>query len=163
MTLSSRPSWVKSQQTPQRSLEDSPYHLRTICEWNTTSSPTQSCGTWDSIREAESRPDQGHKSLPVSASNGSPRCRSVDRLVCAGESVDYRSLQHLGQALFQAFIFWQEGGPNSRYLCTFPVRGELACREGSDHWNSEERSSLPGLLIEANKITRGTSFNQRQL
>ena len=55
------------------------------------------------------------------------------RLVCVGESVDYRSLQLLGQALFQAFIFWQEGGPNSRYLCTFPVRGELACREGSDN------------------------------
>ncbi|KRY69575.1 hypothetical protein T4D_11724, partial [Trichinella pseudospiralis] len=25
------------------------------------------------------------------------------------------------------------GGPNTRYLCTFPVRGELACRECSDH------------------------------
>jgi hypothetical protein len=48
------------------------------------------------------------------------------RLVCAGESVDYRNLQLLGQAQFQAFIFCQEAGPNARYLCTFPDRGELA-------------------------------------
>jgi hypothetical protein len=39
----------------------------------------------------------------------------------------------LGQDLFQAFIFSQEAGLNSRYLCTFPARGELACREYSDH------------------------------
>ena len=39
----------------------------------------------------------------------------------------------LGQALFQAFIFSQEAGLNTRYLCTFPARGELACREYSDH------------------------------
>jgi len=41
--------------------------------------------------------------------------------------------QLLGQALFQAFIFCQEAGPNTRYLCTFPARGELACREYFDH------------------------------
>ena len=39
----------------------------------------------------------------------------------------------LGQALFRAFIFSQEAGLNARYLCTFPARGELACREYSDH------------------------------
>ena len=39
----------------------------------------------------------------------------------------------LGQALFRALIFSQEGGQNTRYLCTFPARGELACRECSDH------------------------------
>jgi hypothetical protein len=39
----------------------------------------------------------------------------------------------LGQALFQAFFFSQEGGLNARYLCTFPARGELTCREYSDH------------------------------
>ena len=69
----------------------------------------------------------------------------------------------VGQVLIWAFIFGQEGGPNARYLCTFPVRGELACRECSDHWNSEERASFAGLLIEANRITRGTISNQRQL
>jgi hypothetical protein len=41
--------------------------------------------------------------------------------------------QILGQALFQAFIFGQEAGLNARYLCTFPVRKELSCREYSDH------------------------------
>jgi hypothetical protein len=39
----------------------------------------------------------------------------------------------LGQALFQAFIFSQEAGLNSRYLCTFTAGGELACIENSDH------------------------------
>jgi hypothetical protein len=39
----------------------------------------------------------------------------------------------LEQALFQAFIFGQEAGLKARYLCTFPARGELACREYSDH------------------------------
>jgi hypothetical protein len=41
--------------------------------------------------------------------------------------------QLLGQALFQVFIFSHKAGPNARYLCTFPARGELACREYSDH------------------------------
>jgi hypothetical protein len=40
---------------------------------------------------------------------------------------------NLGQALFLAFIFSQEAGLNARPLCTFPARGELACREYSDH------------------------------
>jgi hypothetical protein len=39
----------------------------------------------------------------------------------------------LGQALFQVFIFSKEAGLNARYLCTFPARGELACREYSGH------------------------------
>jgi hypothetical protein len=55
------------------------------------------------------------------------------------------------------------GGPNTRYLCTFPVRGELASRDCSDHWNSEEGASLPGLLIEGNRITRGKISKKRQL
>ena len=55
------------------------------------------------------------------------------------------------------------GGPNARYLCTFPVRGELASRESSEHWNSEERVCLPGLLIDGNRITRRTISKQSQL
>jgi hypothetical protein len=39
----------------------------------------------------------------------------------------------LGQALFQAFIFSQEAGLNTRYLCIFPAREDLACRDYSDH------------------------------
>jgi hypothetical protein len=39
----------------------------------------------------------------------------------------------LAQALFRAFTFSQEAGLNARYLCTFPARGELACRENSEH------------------------------
>jgi hypothetical protein len=39
----------------------------------------------------------------------------------------------LGQALFPAFIFSQEAGLNFKTLCTSPARGELACREYSEH------------------------------
>jgi hypothetical protein len=39
----------------------------------------------------------------------------------------------LGQALFWAFIFRQEAGLITRYLCTFPERGEFPCREYYDH------------------------------
>jgi hypothetical protein len=39
----------------------------------------------------------------------------------------------LGQSLFQAFIFIEEAGLNTRPLCIFLARGELACREYSDH------------------------------
>jgi hypothetical protein len=76
--------------------------------------------------------------------------------------VDYRTTQILGQALFQAFILCREAGPNTRYLSTFPARGELACRE-SLTTETQERTTLPGLLIEAKGIMRGTSSNQRQL
>ena len=70
--------------------------------------------------------------------------------------------QLLGQAPFQALIFCQEAGPNARYLGTFPARGKLACRECSTT-ETQKRASLPGLLIEANRIMGGISSNQRQL
>ena len=50
----------------------SPHDLGITGEWNTTSVPIQLCGTRDSSREAENRPDQGHKSLPDGTSTGSP-------------------------------------------------------------------------------------------
>jgi hypothetical protein len=60
-------------------------------------------------------------------------------LVCIGDCADYRSYTASGTG--------PVSGPtssarrqvkNARYLCTFPARGELACREYSDHWNSGE-------------------------
>jgi hypothetical protein len=39
----------------------------------------------------------------------------------------------LEQALLWAFIFSQEAGLNTRYLCIFPAREELSCRDYSDH------------------------------
>jgi hypothetical protein len=50
----------------------SPQDLRITGELNTTLVPIQSCRTWDSIREAENQPDEGHKSPLVSVSIGSP-------------------------------------------------------------------------------------------
>jgi hypothetical protein len=71
--------------------------------------------------------------LPLSIHQSHLPSRISPRLVCTGESVDDRSQQLLGQALFQAFIFCQEANPINRYLCTFSARGELACRECSNH------------------------------
>jgi hypothetical protein len=44
-----------------------------------------------------------------------------------------KATELLGQALFQTFISSQEAGQNARPLCTFTARGELACREYTDH------------------------------
>jgi hypothetical protein len=66
--------WVESADNPQ-----SPHDLRITGEWNRTSVPIKSWGTWDSIREAENWPDQGHKSLLVSASTRSPWAQSRQR------------------------------------------------------------------------------------
>jgi hypothetical protein len=54
--------------------------------------------------------------------------QSVQMIVQTAEAIHL-----LGQALFRAFIFCQEAGLNARALCTFPARGELACREYSNH------------------------------
>jgi hypothetical protein len=62
----------------------------------------------------------------------------------------------LGQALFPGFIFSQQADLNARYLCIFPAGRELATE-------TQERARFPGLLTEANRITGGTSSNQRQL
>ena len=50
---SSGSPWFRTWQMAPRSLEDSPCYLRITGEWNTTLVPFQSCGTWDSSREAE--------------------------------------------------------------------------------------------------------------
>lgn len=63
-------------------------------------------------------------------------CPSVTSLQVSVQTAEATHL--LGQALFQAFISSKEAGPNARYLCTFPARGELTCREYSDHWDSGE-------------------------
>jgi hypothetical protein len=61
--------------TSPRFPEDSPHDLRITDEWNTTSVPIQLLRTWAIIREAENLPDQGHKSLLVGTSTGSPWVR----------------------------------------------------------------------------------------
>jgi hypothetical protein len=209
---------------PQGPLEDSPLDLRTTPEWNTTSVPIQSPGTWDSIREAGNTAWPGskvsssrHQHLvtcsqsqwkplrflrtasetdPISGSRHpgtfpargelsalpgrallehlgepswfpDPSETSLCRWECGQQkltaSVTGWSNTTSGTGPVSAFIFCQERSPNTRYLCTFPVRREFDCRVCSDHWNSEERARLSGLLIEANRITRRTISNQRQL
>jgi hypothetical protein len=85
------------------------------------------------------------------------RDQSVQVIVQTAEAIHL-----LEQALFLTLIFSQKGGLNGRYLCTFLARGELAA-ESTLTTEPQERASLPGLLTEANRITGGTSSNQRQL
>jgi hypothetical protein len=51
--------------------------------------------------------------------------------------------QHLGEPSWlldptETSLHKWEMKAQYRYLCTFPARGELACRECSNHWNSGE-------------------------
>jgi hypothetical protein len=76
VSTSTRSPRVQSLRIPPSFLEDSPQDLRIIGELSTTSVPIQSCGTWVSSKEEENRPDQGHNSLLVGTSTGSPRVRN---------------------------------------------------------------------------------------
>ena len=64
----------------------------------------------------------------------------------------------LRQALFWAFIFSQEAGPNPGYLCTFPEEESLPAESTLTN-ETQERARLQGLLTEVNRITGGTSSN----
>jgi hypothetical protein len=48
-------------------------------------------------------------------------------------------------------------------ICAPSVQEESLPAESALTSETQERASLPGLLIEVNRITRGTSSNQRQL
>ena len=74
------------------------------------------------------------RALTTRAGEGTILCLGSLRDQSVQMSAQTAEATHLlGQALFRAFIFSQEAGPNVRYLYTFPSRGELACREYSDH------------------------------
>ena len=48
-------------------------------------------------------------------------------------------------------------------ICERYLQEESLPAESAITTETQERASLPGLLVEANRITRGTSSNQRQL
>ena len=84
------------------------------------------------------------------------------RQVHTGEHVGCRRKRGSWTGSLQSFILSQEVELILSPLCTFPDRGELACRECSDP-GTQDRACLPGVLTEANRHTEGTSSNQRQL
>jgi hypothetical protein len=120
---------LRSRLTPTNYPQDPPWDLKTSGEWNTVSSPIQSHGTLTVlIRKAKTQPDQGHKSLPVHASTGVPWAWSLRTPI--------RHIQDPPQDLRPLLMdqnFCQEAGSNTRYLGTFPARGEPTCREYSEH------------------------------
>jgi hypothetical protein len=48
-------------------------------------------------------------------------------------------------------------------ICALSLKEENLTADTALITETQERASLPGLLIEANRITRGTSSNHRQL
>jgi len=48
-------------------------------------------------------------------------------------------------------------------ICAPSLQEESLPAESALTTETQERASLPGLLVEANRITKGTSSNQRQL
>ena len=48
-------------------------------------------------------------------------------------------------------------------ICPPSLQEESLPAESALTTETQERASLPGLLIETNRITRGTSSNQKQL
>jgi hypothetical protein len=47
--------------------------------------------------------------------------------------------------------------------CATSLKEESLPAESAQTTETQERASLPGLLVENNRIPRGTSSNQRQL
>jgi hypothetical protein len=65
--------------------------------------------------------------------------KEVEKEQSAKESLwAAEATQLLGQAPFRAFLFSQKVDLCSRVLCSFPVRGEVACRENSENWDTGE-------------------------
>jgi hypothetical protein len=61
---------------PQGPLEDSRHNIGTTSEWNTVSVPIQSPGPETALGRQKTRPDQGHRSLLICTSAGSPWAQS---------------------------------------------------------------------------------------
>jgi hypothetical protein len=92
-----------------------------------------------------------------------PSCiRVSQRPIHTGELTGHRSNRTSWTGTLQTFIFSLERELQSRSLCTFPTRGDLAA-ESALPTGTQERVGLSGVLREANIITGGTSSSQRQL
>jgi hypothetical protein len=55
--------------------------------------------------------------------------------------------------------FYDEAGPNARYLCTL-LQEERLPIESALTTETQERSSLPGLLIEAKRLIREQALSR---
>jgi hypothetical protein len=80
------------------------------------------------------------------------------RLVCAGVSVDYRSYTDSGISTVSG-LHLLPGGRSEHHMCPPTLQEESLPAENALTTETQERVSLPGLLIEANRITRGISSN----
>ena len=186
--LSPAPSWVRTQPRVPRSWEDSPHcrHHSTPRIWRSLVSETQHL--FQITKRVLCYQEQRQR---TKAGPSTPRILGSLRPVYARDHMGGRSNRASWTGSLQAFIFSQEAELRPRPLGTFPARGELASREGSDPrirrgiWDpdfcapslqeeslpsqsalttgTQKRVRLPGLLTEANRITGGTSSSQRQI
>jgi hypothetical protein len=117
------------------------------------------CKIYFKIEGTKTRPDQGHKSLPVHSSTGVPGPGSFWTPPRSSQDPP-RDIKISGEwnttsARRQVRIpdIWAP----SLQEDNLPAENTLTTTE------TKEKASLPGLLIEANRVTWGTSSNQRQL
>jgi hypothetical protein len=59
--------------------------------------------------------------------------RITPRLLCTGESVDYRSYTDSGTSPVSGLHLLPGGSSECQISSTFPARGEIVCRECSNH------------------------------
>jgi hypothetical protein len=89
--------------------------------------------------------------------------RIPPRQLCQGESMNYRSYYTDSGTSTVSGLHLLPGGRSEQQISVHLPCKRRACLQSALITETQERSSLPGLLIEANRIIRGTSSNQRQL
>jgi hypothetical protein len=110
------------------------------------------------IKEAENPLDQGHKSLPVSTSTRAPWAWSLWIPPRSPEDSprDLRTSGKWNTTSARRQVQMPNIWSPSKQEESLPAESTLTTE-------TQEKASLPGLLIEANIITKGTSSKQRQL
>jgi hypothetical protein len=81
----------------------------------------------------------------------------AQRILCAGESVDYRSYTDSGTSPVSDLHLLPGGRSECQIFVHLPCKRRTLPAESALTTETQERSSLSGLLREANRITRGTS------
>jgi hypothetical protein len=131
---------------------------RAVFGWECGTQRPAASGTGESHRASEAAPFSATDNRPPSWSeHRCPHSPGGFCLTFRGGHLDSGTPQ---QAVCrpEQHSFWERScfGPSSsarrrrskhQITVHLPERGELACRDCSDHWNSGKRASLPGLLI----------------
>jgi hypothetical protein len=144
--------------------------LRITGEWNTTSVPLQSRGTWDSSREAEHWPEQGHKSLLFSANARSPRMQSqwTSSQYSENSPCDIRITGEWNTTSIPIQLWWACDSrnkdtrdiPNQRHRFILTSYGLLWFPTDQKAPRSSKETPLPGIVQTQDLRTTGSQDNR---